>query len=125
MSPLSIEIFLKQIVRLFRIVVRRARDLFDRHAFVDIDERLLVGVADQQDRLGDMTNPIDRKARLIRIDQRDVVGAGDVAVIGDDEAVRQGDVTSGDGAAAGWWSGSSLRRASRETSGRRCISPRR
>ena len=81
-------------VRRFRIVVRRARDLYSIvDALVDVDQRVLVGVADQQDRLGDVADLIDRQARLIGIDQRDVVRAGNVAVIGDDEVVRQRDVT--------------------------------
>ncbi len=46
---------------------------------------MLVLVRDQQDRFGNMTNLFDRKARLIRIDQRHVIGARDVAVAGDDE----------------------------------------
>ena len=56
---------------------------------MDVDQRVLVGVADQQDRFGDVTNLINRKTGLIGIDQRDVVRSGNVAVIGDDEAVRQ------------------------------------
>ena len=66
----------------------------------------LSACADQQDRLGDMTDLIDRKARLIGIDQRDVVRSGNVAVVGDDETVRQRDVTRGDARRAEWWSGS-------------------
>ena len=50
-------------------------------------------MADQQDRLGDVANLVDRQARLIGIDQRDVVGSGNVAVIGDDEVGRQRQLT--------------------------------
>ena len=55
----------------------------------NVDQRVLVGMSDEQDRLGDMANLIDGQARLIGIDQRDVIRSGNVAVIGDDEAVRQ------------------------------------
>ena len=49
----------------------------------------LSACAIEQDRLGDVPNLVDGEAGLIGIDQRDVVGAGNVAVIGDDESVRQ------------------------------------
>ena len=48
-------------------------------------ERVLVGMGHEQDGLGDVPNLVDGEARLIGLDQRDVVVAGNVAMVGDDE----------------------------------------
>ena len=112
-------------VGFFGIVIRRRWHLLDRHALVDVDQRVLVGVPDEQDRLGDVANLVDREARLIGIDQRDVVRSGNVAVIGDDEAVAAVQTGGRRWCRAEWWSESSLRRSFPGRSGRRCTSPRR
>ena len=62
-----------------------------RDVLVDADQRLLVGMRHQQNRLGDVLHSVHGQARLIGIDQRDVVLAGNVSMIGGDEASREVD----------------------------------
>ncbi len=83
-------------VRGLGIVVGGLGHALEGHALVDVDEGVLVGMGDEQDRLGDMLDRIDRQARLIGIDQRDVVLAGNVAMIGGDELGRQRHMARGD-----------------------------
>lgn len=59
---------------------------------------MLVLVRDEQDRLGHMADLVHCKTRLIRVDQRDVVRPGNVAMIRDDEIRRQRDVARSDAA---------------------------
>jgi hypothetical protein len=73
---------------------RRSQWVEDRIAtlVVDLDLRgqqlLAILVREQQDRLGDVSDLALDQARLVVVDQRDDVPAGDVAPVADDEPGR-------------------------------------
>ena len=68
------------------VVVRRGRAVLDLN--VGGEQTIAILVSEQQNGLRDVTDLARGKARLVVVDQRDDVPAGDVAVIDDREAGR-------------------------------------
>ncbi len=56
------------------------------HFHLGIRQRFAIGVREQQNRLGEMMDFVRRQTRLVVVDQRDDVSAGNVAMIDDGKA---------------------------------------